>query len=65
MSKDVSTSCGCNSNRRGFIKTAGLAGLALSGLPQIASAITGDQHHANEILKSKVVLDGKVKHITL
>ena len=59
-----SISCTCDNTRRTFIKNAGLAGLAFSGLPQVASAITGDEHHEKEILKNKAVLNGKAKHIT-
>ncbi|TKB97663.1 bifunctional metallophosphatase/5'-nucleotidase [Pedobacter cryophilus] len=65
MSENKLESCNCSSNRRGFLKTAGLAGLALSGLPQVASAISLDPNQEKEILKSKAVQDGKAKHITL
>lgn len=65
MSINNTTFCSCNNNRRKFLKNAGLAGLAFSGLPQVASAITGDEYHEKEILKNKTVQDGKAKHITL
>ncbi len=65
MTTPDSKSCNCHSDRRNFIKTASLAGLALSGLPQVASAITGDKYHEQEILKSKTLQESKAKRITL
>jgi 2',3'-cyclic-nucleotide 2'-phosphodiesterase (5'-nucleotidase family) len=65
MTKLKDTSCGCGQNRRGFLKTAGLASLAFTGLPQVASAITGDENHAKAIIKSQTVKNGKAKHISL
>jgi len=52
-------------NRRKFILDTGLAGLALTGLPQIASAVRGHSSHARQIAKSKSISRGKAQHITL
>lgn len=38
MSDAKIKNCNCSNTRRTFLKTAGLAGLAFAGLPQIASA---------------------------
>ncbi|MHB1177695.1 MAG: twin-arginine translocation signal domain-containing protein, partial [Daejeonella sp.] len=57
--------CSCGNNRRKFLKTAGIAGLAFSGLPQVASAISGNEYHTSEIVKSHAVKAGKANHITL
>ena len=55
-----------NNSRRNFIRnTAGLAGLAFAGLPQIAGAASGNTHHEKEILESKAIQYGKAQHITL
>ncbi|MBU0696394.1 MAG: hypothetical protein KKE39_07685 [Bacteroidetes bacterium] len=65
MPKLKATSYSCGQNRRGFLKSAGLVSLAFAGLPQIVSAITGDEHHAKEIIKSQTIKNGKAKHISL
>ncbi len=53
-------------SRRKFIKnTAGLAGLAFVGLPQIAGAASGDAQHEKEIKKTNAVRKDKAQHITL
>ena len=63
---DSSSSASSNSSRRKFIRnTAGLAGLAFAGLPQIAGAASGDAQHEKEIFKSNAVKAGKAQHITL
>ncbi|HEY0898996.1 MAG TPA: 5'-nucleotidase C-terminal domain-containing protein [Sphingobacteriaceae bacterium] len=63
MTQNLNT-CSCSS-RRDFIKTAGMAGLAFSGLPQVASALPEDDHHLQEILKSRTLAEGKARRITL
>ena len=60
--------CTCdheNTSRREFLKNASLAGLAFTGLPQVASSAAGDAHHEKEILRNKTVQSGKAKRITL
>jgi sulfur-oxidizing protein SoxB len=52
-------------NRRDFILKTSLAGLALSGLPQVASVIWGSSLHAREIIKSEAITKGKAQHLTL
>ncbi|WP_411275523.1 twin-arginine translocation signal domain-containing protein, partial [Daejeonella sp.] len=65
MSKAKTLSCNCSDTRRTFLKSAGLAGLAFAGLPQIASAITGDNYQEKEILRNKALQNGKAQRITL
>ena len=63
-----SLSCIChheNNSRREFLKNASLAGLAFTGLPQVAGAASGDDHHEKEMLRNKAVQNGKAKRITL
>ena len=63
---DSSSSASSNNSRRNFIRnTAGLAGLAFAGLPQIAGAATGGAQHEKEITKNNAVRTGKAQHITL
>ena len=63
---DSSSSASSNSSRRNFIRnTAGLAGLAFAGLPQIGGAASGDAQHEKEITKTNAVRNGKAQHITL
>ncbi len=57
--------CSCGNNRRKFLKTAGLAGLAFSGLPQVAKAISGNEYHTSDIIKSQAIKAGKARHVTL
>ncbi|MES2875803.1 MAG: bifunctional metallophosphatase/5'-nucleotidase [Bacteroidota bacterium] len=64
-SKKQSSLCSCGDDRRTFLKNAGMAGLALAGLPQIASAITGNEGHTSEIINSLAVKAGKANHITI
>lgn len=64
-SKKQSSLCSCGDDRRTFLKNAGMAGLALAGLPQIASAITGNEVHSSEIINSLAVKAGKANHITI
>ncbi len=64
-SKTQTDSCNCSEDRRSFLKTAGMAGLALAGLPQIASAITGNEHQTSEIMNNLAVKAGKANHITI
>ena len=65
MSKAKTTTCNCSDTRRTFLKTTGLAALAFTGLPQIASAITGDDYQEREILKTRALQEGKAQRITL
>src|SRR5688500_11051833 len=65
MSKAKTTTCNCSDTRRTFLKTAGLAGLSFTGLPQIASAITRDDYQEKEILKTRALQNGKAQRITL
>lgn len=63
-----SLSCTChheNNSRREFLKNASLAGLAFTGLPQVAGAAAGDDHHEKEMLRNRAVQSGKAKRITL
>lgn len=61
--------CGsCNpigSSRRDFLKNLSLTGAALTGIPTVAGAITGDPGREKEWSKSAVIREGKVKKITL
>ena len=52
-------------SRRKFLQNSGLAGAALSGIPQIASFAQGDATHAKEIKNSKTIAAGRAQHITL
>ena len=53
---DSSSSASSISSRRSFIRnSAGLAGLAFAGLPQIAGAASGDAQHEKEIFKSNAL----------
>lgn len=55
-----------SSNRRTFIKsTAGIAGLAFAGIPQIASMASGNEIHGKDIFKSTSIQNGKMQHFTL
>ncbi len=61
-------SCTCQheeTSRREFLKNASLAGLAFTGLPQIAGAAAGDEYHEKEMFRNKTVQRGKAKRITL
>lgn len=61
--------CGsCNpigSSRRDFLKNLSLTGAALTGIPAVAGAITGEPGREKEWSKSTVIREGKVKKITL
>ena len=61
--------CGsCNpvgSSRRDFLKNLSLTGAALTGIPAVAGAITGEPGREKEWSKSAVIREGKVKKITL
>ena len=55
-----------SNSRRNFIKnTAGIAGLAFSGIPQIASMAHGNDIHEKDIFKSTAIKNGKAQHLTL
>ena len=55
-----------SSSRRNFIKnSAGLAGFAFAGIPQIASMASGSDVHEKDILKSIAIQKGSAKHFTL
>ncbi len=61
--------CGsCNpigSSRRDFLKNLSLTGAALTGIPAVAGAITGEPGREKEWSTSAVIREGKVKKITL
>lgn len=65
MADAKTKNCNCSNTRRTFLKTAGMAGLAFAGLPQIASAISGDDHQEKEILRNRALQNGKAQRITL
>ena len=53
-------------SRRNFIKnTAGMAGFAFAGIPQLACFASGTDAQENVISKSKAIQNGQAKHFTL
>ena len=58
-------SCDHDNTRRDFLKTLSLTGAALTGIPTVAGAISGDPGREKEWSKSAVIREGKVKKITL
>ncbi len=59
--------CGCShaESRRDFLKNLSMTGAALTGIPAVAGAITGDPLREREWLHSTALREGKVKRITL
>jgi S-sulfosulfanyl-L-cysteine sulfohydrolase len=64
---EVKKLCGCahDESRRGFLKNLSLTGAMLTGIPQVAGAISGDPSREKEWEKSSVLRQGKIKKITL
>ncbi len=58
-------SCDHDNTRRDFLKTLSLTGAALTGIPTVAGAISGEPGREKEWSKSAVIREGKVKKITL
>ena len=69
VSHEALCSCGsCNpvgNSRRDFLKNLSLTGAALTGIPAVAGAITGDPVRERECLRSNVLKEGKAKKITI
>jgi 2',3'-cyclic-nucleotide 2'-phosphodiesterase (5'-nucleotidase family) len=69
VSHEALCSCGsCNpvgNSRRDFLKNLSLTGAALTGIPAVAGALTGDPVREREWLNSTALKEGKVKRITL
>jgi sulfur-oxidizing protein SoxB len=69
VSHEALCSCGsCNpvgNSRRDFLKNLSLTGAALTGIPAVAGAITGDPGREREWLRSNVLKEGKAKKITI
>ena len=58
-------SCDHDNTRRDFLKTLSLTGAALTGIPAVAGAITGDFGREKEWQRSAVLNQGKAKRITI
>jgi len=69
VSHEALCSCGsCNpvgNSRRDFLINLSLTGAALTGMPAVAGAITGDPGREREWLRSNVLKEGKAKKITI
>lgn len=61
----VLCSCDHDNTRRDFLKTLSLTGAALTGIPAVAGAITGDSGREMEWQRSAVLNQGKAKRITI
>lgn len=61
------TNCGCShpENRRDFLKNLSLTGAMLTGIPQVAGALTGSSSREKEWNSSAVLNQGKAKKITI
>lgn len=65
-------SCGCHEpfipegvSRKNFLKKIGAATIGLGLSPLVSMSLTDDKGKAESFLKSKVIRDGKVQHVTL